>query len=172
MKKYALLFLVAVLAASCSAQEKNKTDLAKEPGKSAKTEPKGSWQVNKEVDENGNLTRYDSIYSWSSTDNPRSISPDQIDSITKRFGTFFGKDFSMSGEEFSGLSQNDSLFMNRFFNGGFDDDDLLINHFQGNMPEIQDLMKQMDSLQNLFLERRRPSVLIPKAVDSLKREKL
>ncbi|MCJ7466538.1 MAG: hypothetical protein MUO53_07575 [Maribacter sp.] len=172
MKKYALLSLVAILAASCSAQEKNKSDLAKEPGKSAQTEPKGSWQVNKEVDENGNLIRYDSIYSWSSTDNPHGISSEELDSITQRFGSYFGKDFSMFGDEFSGFSQNDSLFMKHFFNDGIDDDDLFLNHFQGNMPNIQEIMKQMDSLQNLFLEKQQSRVLIPKAADSLERQKI
>jgi hypothetical protein len=172
MKKYALLSLVALLAASCSAQEKNKSDLAKETEKTTQTQPKGSWQVNKEVDENGNLIRYDSIYSWSSTDNPHGISSEELDSITKKFGSYFGKDFSMFGDDFSGFTQNDSLFMKHFFNGGFDDDDLFLNHFQGNMPDIQDLMKQMDSLQSLFLEKQRSRVLVPKEADSLQQQKL
>lgn len=32
-------------------------------------QPKGTWKVDKEFDENGNLTSYYSISSWSSPDN-------------------------------------------------------------------------------------------------------
>ena len=66
MKKYVLLFMIGMLSVSCNSQNKDLKN--KESEEKSIKEPKGSWKVDKEFDENGNLIRYDSIYSWSSDD--------------------------------------------------------------------------------------------------------
>ena len=68
MKKYIILVFTALLTINCNGQqnETKKSDI-KESEENAVEQPKGAWKVNKEFDENGNLIKYDSIYSWSST---------------------------------------------------------------------------------------------------------
>ncbi|MCB0400186.1 MAG: hypothetical protein KDD26_11315, partial [Winogradskyella sp.] len=63
MRKVMLFLFVAILATSCNAQDtqkssKDASDL--EIQNDTLLKPKGNWKVNKEVDENGNIIRYDS----------------------------------------------------------------------------------------------------------------
>lgn len=75
--------------------------------------PKENSKVTKEYDENGNLTRFDSIYtySWSGDTILNSISPDQFQNL---FGDHFGffPDSSFTGNSF--FKNFDEFFTNPF----------------------------------------------------------
>ncbi|WAC01988.1 hypothetical protein N7U66_19475 [Lacinutrix neustonica] len=62
MKKYVLVAITALLSMSCNGQKRKAKDIEN----TVVEQPKGSWKVDKEFDDQGNLIRYDSIYSWSS----------------------------------------------------------------------------------------------------------
>lgn len=97
MKKYILLFIVGLLSVSCKGQENETKKNEKEENKTNIVEvPKGTWKVDKEFDENGNLIRYDSIYSWSSNSKYNNLSSFDRDSLMQSFKTrFFYKFFKV-----------------------------------------------------------------------------
>ncbi len=91
------MFITLSLTA-CKGQEKNANN---DIGNEKKTyeenimdQPKGEWEVHKELDENGNIVRYDSIYSWSSTGNYDDKIRMNIDSLMRSHRTFISKRFS------------------------------------------------------------------------------
>lgn len=104
--------------------------------------PRENSKVTKEYDENGNLTRYDSVYSYSwsgDTTLLKTISPDQFKNLFgDQFGNFpdsafRGNSFLKNFDDFFGLPydvQPDSIRMKRFGNQrhfqffGFDQDSL------------------------------------------------
>ncbi|WP_405291597.1 hypothetical protein [Algibacter sp. Ld11] len=85
MKKCVLLLAVALLSVNCNGQknEDKKVEITEIE------KPKGSWKVDKEFDENGNLIKYDSIYSWSSSNNMEGLSPIDRDSLMQSFKSKF-----------------------------------------------------------------------------------
>lgn len=159
MKKIALLFSVAILATSCQAQqEKTHTDTPEDTFK--KTFPKGNWTVNKETDERGNIIRYDSIYSWSSSSSGLSdhqqIHPD---SIFKAMREQMRASFGMLGEDpfTAPFLQNDSPL------SSFMADPLLEDFFKdvpSGFPDMEAIRERMRSLQDQFM-RREESPWIP-----------
>ena len=71
-------------------------------------------------DENGNLIRYDSIYSWSSADNFNALSSLDRDSILQSMQSEFYRNFShFSDQGFDDVFSSDSLFTNKFFDDAF-----------------------------------------------------
>ncbi len=83
-----LVLFIATLANLTYAQDKNDN-----------SEPDERIEVNKEYDEQGNLIRYDSIYSYSSTNS--TIDRRHLDSIFKGFfpndnSSFFGNSFGIN----------------------------------------------------------------------------
>ncbi|WP_411893637.1 hypothetical protein [Winogradskyella sp. A2] len=150
MKKVALFLFVAILATSCNAQESNssKKEIAEsETQKDSITEPKGSWNVHKEVDENGNIIRYDSIYSWSSSGNSKVI---DNDSIFNKMQSMMQRRFSMfqspSGNTFA---HHDSI-MKQFFSDDFFRDDFFSNNLNRNFPNMDDMIKRMEAMRQQF----------------------
>ncbi|MCX2764966.1 hypothetical protein [Aquimarina muelleri] len=146
MKIYILM--LALLSVSCKGQE-NKTNIDEEP--------KGTWKVDKEFDENGNLIRYDSIYSWSSDnkfDNLSSIDRDSlIQSFKSRFFTNFEK---FEDEGFEDVFSQDSLFSERFFN-----DDFFGSSFGKDFMDIDKIRQQMIVKQKKFLEKYQSEFMKP-----------
>ena len=149
MKKYVLMFLVASLSLSCNGQtgESKKPKITEHYKKQEHMAPKGSWQVNKEFDENGNLTRFDSIYSWSSSGNVKSI---DNDSIFSKMQSMMQKQFSMhQGPLRNGFMKNDSI-MKQFFSDDFFNDNFFSNTIPLGMPHMDDIMKHMESMRQQF----------------------
>lgn len=133
-------------------------------------EPKEDIKVNREFDENGNMIRYDSTYtwSWSSTGENGAI-PDSMFQFNNGFGNFsiFGMDslFQQFNTMMPGSMFPDSMFFNEpFFQGsdpfsqfGPDIQSLFNGHFQqffnqpGNNQNYDDWMyqfkQQMDSIR-------------------------
>ena len=157
MKKYILLSLVAILATSCHAQEKNNLESKQENKEKelTQTKPKGSWRVNKEVDEHGNLIRYDSIYSWSSSsDGPNTIGKHNIDSLNQMFSSIYKRFGTISGNQtLPDFFNNDSLFEKDFFQNDFFDEEFFHNRFNDDFSDWKKMRKHMDSLQKEFLEK-------------------
>ena len=149
MKKIAILSMVAILNLSCNAQE-NKKEATLQKDSIAQVEPpKGTWKVDKEFDENGNLIRYDSIYSWSSTDNLGELAQRNPDSLLQSFRSKFYRNFShIDNQRFGDLFSDDSLFTKKFFDNDFFDSD-----FGEDFMDIDRIRKRMETMQQRFLER-------------------
>ena len=149
MKKIAILSMVAILNLSCNAQENKKEDNLQKDSIAQVEPPKGTWKVDKEFDENGNLIRYDSIYSWSSTDNLDELAQRNPDSLLQSFRSKFYRNFShIDNQRFGDLFSEDSLFTKRFFDYDFFDSD-----FGEDFMDIDRIRKRMETMQQRFLER-------------------
>lgn len=158
MKKLALALAVACSLSSCNAQEKKS-----EPGDQShlqdqtevQTEPRGSWKVSKEVDENGNLIRYDSIYTYSYGNiNGKQIPPRKMDSAMASFQKYMKE--VMPPSFFQGMmthpSANDSLRNNFFEKNVFE------NHWEDFFPEMKQQLRMMDSLHQQFIRNAEPNL--------------
>ena len=122
MKKYGILVLSALLTMSCSSQENKTEDNAQMKGNEEQlTEtPKGSWKINKEFDEDGNLIRYDSIYSWSSNTDLDDLATLDKDSVLQSMQSRFYRSFSdFNREGYPAFFSEDSLFTKQFFTDDF-----------------------------------------------------
>jgi hypothetical protein len=153
MKKYVLLCIVGLLIVSCRGQnqetEKKEEKLVEQP--------KGSWKVDKEFDENGNLIRYDSIYSWSSSNTYDKLSLSERDSLTQSFKSKFFTEFSeFENQGFEDVFSPDSLFSKRFFNDGFFESD-----FGSDFMGIDKIRQQMIARQKKFLEKYQSELIQP-----------
>lgn len=152
MKKIVILSMAAILNLSCNAQENKKEEniqKAKDSIAQMADAPKGTWRVDKEFDENGNLIGYDSIYSWSSTDNLNELDLKNPDSLLKSFRSKFYRNFSgIDDKRFGDLFADDSLFTKRFF-----DRDFFGSDFGEDFMDIDRVRKKMEAMQQEFLER-------------------
>ncbi len=154
MKKIALLSTMLILNLGCNVQENKKAkNLQKDNDSIAQiVEPlEGTWKVDKEFDEDGNLIRYDSIYSWSSTDNLNELALRNPDSLLKSFRSKFYRNFSkFDNQRFGNLFAEDSLFTDRFFDDRFFD-----SQFGEDFMDIDRIRERMETMQQQFLERYR-----------------
>jgi hypothetical protein len=150
MKKYILLLIVTLVSVSCNGQNKeSEKAIIKEKQPTLDYQPKGSWKVDKEFDENGNLIRYDSIYSWSSDSSLENISPFERDSLMKSLKSRFFTNFSKFEKEgFEDVFAQDSLFSKRFFN-----DDFFGSDFGKDFMNIDKIREEMIARQKKFLEK-------------------
>lgn len=152
MRKY-LTFLMALFLSltSCQSQDKKEEDVAKEDNKKEVEQPKGKWKVDKEFDEDGNLIRYDSIYSWSSNNSLNDLKALDRDSLLNNFESKFYRRFSQyKSQGFDDIFEQDSLFGNHFFNDNFFESD-----FGMDFMELDKIHKRMMDRQKNFLEKYR-----------------
>jgi len=155
MKKYVLLFMIGMLSVSCNSQNKDLKN--KESEEKSIKEPKGSWKVDKEFDENGNLIRYDSIYSWSSDDKYDNLSFSARDSLMQSYKSRFFTNFSrFENQGFEDVFSKDSLFSKHFFN-----DDFFESDFGSDFMDIDKIWQQMNARQKNFLEKYRSEFIKP-----------
>lgn len=147
MKRMVTMFLAVFFLIGCQGQEKK--EIEQEEKTELEEQPKGSWKVNREFDEAGNLIRYDSIYSWSSTDDMNDLMSMDRDSIFQSFRSRFSRSFS-GMEDFMGESPfaQDSLFMKRFFA-----DDFFESEFGQDFMDLDSIQRRMEAMQKRFLER-------------------
>ena len=158
MKRYFLLLMIGMFSISCNGQTKDaeKTEL-KEHKETITEQPKGSWKVNKEFDDNGNLIRYDSIYSWSSNGKFDDLSTLEKDSLLKSFKSRFFTNFSdFENNGFDDVFSKDSLFSKRFFN-----DDFFERDFGKDFMDIDKITQQMIARQKKFLEKYQSEFIKP-----------
>ena len=159
MKNYSLLFMIVLLSVSCNSQNNDvkDTETNKSDDKTI-TEPKGTWTVDKEYDENGNLTRYDSIYSWSTNDKYNDLSLLERDSLMRSFKSRFFTDFSgFESQGFEDIFSKDSLFSKHFFN-----DDFFESDFGSDFMDLNKIRNRLIERQKKFLERYQTEFIDPK----------
>ena len=159
MKKYIFIIMVSLLSVSCKGQEDETKKVEKVESKTnIVEEPKGSWKVDKEFDENGNLIRYDSIYSWSSNNKFDDLTSSDRDSIMQSLKSRFFSNFSgFENQGFEDVFSQDSLFSKRFFN-----DDFFESNFGNDFMDIDKLSQQMMARQKQFLEKYQSEFIKPK----------
>lgn len=161
MKKYVLLFMVGLLSSSCMGQKNEQKTEIKESDEKLVKQPKGTWKVDKEFDENGNLIRYDSVYSWSSSGKFDNLSMSNKDSLMQSFKSRFFKNYSgFENEGFEDVFSQDSLFSRRFFN-----DDFFGSNFGNDLMDIDKLREQMITRQKQFLEKYQSEFIKPEDED-------
>ncbi|WP_157957324.1 hypothetical protein [Winogradskyella tangerina] len=159
MKSY-LLLLMAFLSLSCNSQEdeQKKSKISEKADNKENVIPKGSWKVNKEFDENGNLTRIDSVYSWSSSGSLKDI---DADSIFNKLQSKFEKRLSMSHfPRYSGFMKHDSI-MKQFFSDDFLKDDFFSSGMPLGMPNMDDMMKRMEAMRQQFFNENNRYIIPP-----------
>ena len=145
MKRYILLFMIGLLSISCSGQKKE----SKENKSNIAEDPKGAWKVDKEYDDNGNLIRYDSIYSWSSNSKLNDLSNADRDSLLQSFKSRFFTNFSgFESKGFRDVFSKDSLFSKHYFNKDFFESD-----FGKDFMDIDKITEKMLERQKYFLEK-------------------
>ncbi|MFI2741943.1 hypothetical protein ACG2LH_04325 [Zhouia sp. PK063] len=139
MRKIVFLSTAMLMLIVCNAQ--SKTEVIK--GKTlAQNEPRGNWRVSKETDENGNVIRMDSVYTWSS--DGKQYAPEQMDSIMNHFRSSFKKNFgTISSDDFFNSFQEDSTKAKSFLNENF---------FNGKIPSMNEMMKKADSLHKALIQ--------------------
>lgn len=169
MKRYIMVLLAALLSIGCNSQEENnKDDKTTEKEQASTKTPKGSWEVNKEFDEEGNLIRYDSIYSWSSGENLDELASFDRDSVLRSMRSKFHRSFSnfdFDQEGFGNLFEEDSLFTKRFFDNNFFDSD-----FGRDFMDIDKMHERMQAMQKRFMDRYEPLIEAEEEQDSVDKE--
>lgn len=160
MKNHFLSLMLALISVGCNGQESEiKKAETKETVKNIVEEPKGTWKVDKEFDENGNLIRYDSIYSWSSDHKFNNLSSLDRDSLMQSFKSRFYTNFSkFENEGFEDVFTQDSLFSKRFFNRDF-----FGSSFGQDFMDIEQIRQQMIARQKQFLEKYQSEFIKPKS---------
>ncbi|RIV44164.1 hypothetical protein [Flagellimonas pelagia] len=159
MKNIAFLLLSSLICFGCNGQ--NKPDDKKADAASVTQEqPKGNWKVNREFDKDGNLIRYDSIYTWSSSDYADKLDRMDKDSLLQSFTSRFSGDFSPFNEEdFHSFFADDSLFTQRFFK-----EDFFESPIGKDFMDLDEIQKRMLDMQKKFLEQygQKPQTQEPK----------
>jgi hypothetical protein len=162
-----LAFAVALSLTSCNAQEKKgnaehndtamKNNTSTALSNQNQQEPHGTWKVNKEVDENGNLVRYDSIYQYSYGNiNGKQVPARKMDSVMASFQKYMQARMPRAfSQGMMNPFESDSLNTDFFENGFFQ------NHWEDFFPEMQQQLKQMDSLHQQFFQQNQPGLFPP-----------
>ncbi len=156
MKKWVLILAIPFLMVSCNAQTKSDKNIA-ENQKAKKeanvNEPKVDIKVNKVYDENGNLIGYDSTYVWSYTN----VYGDSIvvnpDSVLYQFKPIIGSNFPGFFENYDQEFFGDSLFYHDFMAP-----DYFMDRWEKEMSRMSQMMREMDSLKELFFRQHYPAL--------------
>jgi hypothetical protein len=143
MKKISLFILLAITTAHCTGQEQKSTKKKQTAPKNGDA-PVTQIEVNKEYDEQGNLIRYDSTYSYyySNIDNNTNAE----DSVLQAFRERFEQSYPFAGDPyFEHLFFQDTLLLYDFYKNDF-----FLERFRRNSQKMEMLFRQMDSLKNSF----------------------
>ncbi len=156
---------VALLSTGCNGQQQTEEQATVKTEEKEANQPKISWDVKKEMDENGNVIRYDSTYTWSyTTGNGDSMVVD-VDSVMRSFHRYFNTRFpSIWDKSFAQPLWQDSLFYRDFYR-----DDYFYNRWQQDFFRMNDMFRRMDSLRNQFFYDRYPGLLMPPATEEKKK---
>ncbi len=148
MKRLLACGVMALFMFACNAQNS-------EPQKeNKKNTPNESWTVNKEMDENGNIIRYDSTYTWSYSNIEGDSVNVNVDSLMQSFQQYFDDRMpSLFGENFMRPLLGDSLLRNDFF-----DDDFFRRRFEDDFFDVEKMFERMDSIRNQFFKEKFPDM--------------
>ena len=167
MKKLIFFLIATIFVTSCNSQN-NKTTRNNEANTNkindSLTQPKESWKVNKEVDEDGNIIRYDSIYTWSSSG---PIKATDNDSLLQRMQTMLNKRFSMLQSPISGFAEQDSV-MKQFFGDDFFKDDFFSQGLNPRFPNMDDMIKRMEAMRQQFFNDNNRYIIPPETKEKKK----
>lgn len=142
MKKIFAIMVVALFTFGCNAQSVDKSE------KSTENKPVESWKVDKQVDENGNVIRYDSTYTWSYSNMAGDSVNVNVDSLMQSFETYFNNRMpAVFGQNFMNPMMDDSLLRRDFFA-----DNYFHDRFKDEFFDVDKMMQQMDSLRGQFFK--------------------
>lgn len=145
MKRIWMIFIsVTLILNSCNGQEK---ELKSDKLGALKNAPKEDVKVNKEYDEDGNLIKYDSTYTYFYSN----IENDSIaeDSIFTNFKNMFELQYPFSYKPYF----NDLFFEDSLMKYDFYKEDFFLERFKQNMVQTEKMFQDMDSIKNkYFLE--------------------
>ncbi|MDO6516633.1 hypothetical protein [Zobellia uliginosa] len=150
MRTLPFFLLLSLLNLGCNAQESKDIAEHKEAEKQINEEPKGTWKVNKEFDENGNLIRFDSIYSWSSGNLEDLAALDKDSTLQQMRSKFYSRFSHFDQKGFEDVFGPDSLFTKHFFN-----DEFFKSPFGKDFFDLDAWHKQMENRQKEFLKKYR-----------------
>ncbi|MGE0089679.1 MAG: hypothetical protein AB7S50_09435 [Bacteroidales bacterium] len=159
MKRYGKLFILLILAAFIvvlftRSEIRAKSIISGNKPDTSLVNPKVDIKVNKEFDRNGNVIRYDSTYTYIYTYPNGNKETINIDSVFKSFKPyFFDKGIDLMQKPFIDFFESDSSFQQHFF-----DHDYFINQFENEMFRFEEMMREMDSLRNLYLKEIYPEI--------------
>lgn len=152
MKVIAFILALTLSLSGCNAQDEQKDPTARDRSsaeiqKNPGFEPKGSWTVNKELDENGNLIRYDSTYTYSySSRNGDTMKIRNVDSVIRSFQNYFEDRFPKEWDQsFMNPYWTDPNLLDDFFK-----DDYFHSRWKDDFFDMEKKFLQMDSLRNKF----------------------
>lgn len=161
MKRVMFALLLGTMISGCNAQDKGGSGNAiQDKDTSVTVKPKATWKVDKEVDENGNIIKYDSVYSYSYSNMDSIPFTMDLDSIMKGIPFFSHGNLSsiMQDQDLGHIFDRDSLIQgNRFFEEFFE------RQRNGDFSEMKQLMQQMDSLQRTIMGGN--GYLLPRAIE-------
>jgi hypothetical protein len=144
MKYLMLVTLSTLMMLSCNAQENKELNKKETETLKEKIEPKIGYKVNKEYDENGNLIRLDSTYSYYYANIDKDVMIN--DSIFKKFNQYFNHNSHFNNSLFDDFFKQDNYLENDFFK-----EDFFSGNFERNQKIINSLFQRMDSIKNNFL---------------------
>lgn len=145
LKKLAFSLIILLALTACSYAQK-------EDNSNPKNQPKVHINVNKQLDENGNVIRYDSAYSWSWSNFDSNVN----DSI---FAQFFPKSTFSWDSPFS-VFDNDSSFFKSFSFPSFFDDPFLNFNINKEMEQFfnrhQQFIQEHKEMINMLFHSQKP----------------
>ena len=106
--------------------------------------PNEDIKVNKEYDEDGNLTRYDSTYTYYYSNIDKNIAAK--DSIYENFRKMFEMSYPFSNKSYF----NDLFFQDTLLKYDFYKDNFFLERFRQNSMHLDRMFLEMDSLKNKF----------------------
>lgn len=154
MKKALLLLLLATCTVSCNAQHKQNETHSKQITTANDNKPQASWKVNKRYDDKGRLIGFDSTYTWTYSSKGGKIYSVEADSVMAAFRKQFNNEFpSMFNKNFGDPIWSDSLFYKDFISP-----DYFSKKWEEHYFNMEQMMKQMDSMRHSFLQKNYPGL--------------
>ena len=155
MKSLLMALMIMAFIVGCEAQEKEKTEQTESQGTEETVQPKGQWKVHRQYDDQGNLIRYDSIYSWSYSSKDGKSVTINLDSIMDDFRGYFDEVTPFDWKkDFLYFPEADSLLMKDFFK-----EDYFFNNWERHHDQLENMIKKMDSARNAFLRKYHPGLI-------------
>lgn len=136
--------MLSIVMFACKGQEAENKSSNETEKKEENVKPQTSVVVNKEYDEDGNLVRYDSTYTYYYSN----IEGDEklADSLFNEFKTYFHSKYPFSYKPFF----NDLFFEDSLLQYDFYKNDFFEERFKLNMERMEKLFQEMDSIKNEF----------------------
>ena len=143
-----IVVLTGFIGFSITPVFKTSERLTVNPDDTIKNNPQIDIKVNKEYDENGNVIRYDSSYTYIYRNTEGDLEQLNMDSLFNSFRPYFSDNtFDIMRSPFERFFDEDTLYQQHFF-----EPDFFMQQFDNQMFRFEDMMKEMDSLRNMFLK--------------------